>query len=310
MRADRIRTTAGHFWREWPVLLLLAAVLLPAACVLWVMNRAVGDQRLAVRQKMADAYRSQLTLVRERLDSEWAAKSAALDSARRGDAGIADGIIILDASGVPVYPAPVRLPQTDTSAMLPEWLRARQLEESDLPAAASAYTALGRTARNPSLAARAFQVAARCLMQANRREAAANLVLEHFAGPGFEQATDLQGRLIAADALLMALQILKPADARRLTAAKRLRELLLDYENPALPSAQRLFLMREMQSLSLPSDLVRFPTLEAEELSARLLDAEPKIRADAVLRLSALAGVWKLGSASGRAIAIYRRKSP
>ena len=309
MRADRIRTRAGHFWREWPVLLLLAAVLLPAACVLWLMNRAMGDQRLAVRQKMADAYRSQLTLVRERLDSEWAAKSAALDASGRAGSGMADGMILLDPAGLPVYPALVRLPQPDTTAMQPEWVRARQLEENDLPGAASAYAALGRSARDPSIAARAFQAAVRCLMQVNQREAAASLVMERFAGRRFEQASDLQGRLIAADELLLAIQVLRPADARRLTAAKRLRELLLDYENPGLPSTQRLFLMREMQSLSLPSNLIRFPTLEAEELSARLLDAEPKIRADAVLRLSALSGVWKLGLASGRVIAIYRTET-
>jgi hypothetical protein len=39
----------------WPVLaVLLAAVVVPAACVLWFMNVAMRNERLAVRQKLTD----------------------------------------------------------------------------------------------------------------------------------------------------------------------------------------------------------------------------------------------------------------
>ncbi len=39
----------------WLVLfMLLAAVVVPTACVLWFMNAAVRNERLAVRQKLQD----------------------------------------------------------------------------------------------------------------------------------------------------------------------------------------------------------------------------------------------------------------
>ena len=41
---------------RWVILLLAAAVILPTVCLLWFMNQAVKNERLAVRQKLIDAY--------------------------------------------------------------------------------------------------------------------------------------------------------------------------------------------------------------------------------------------------------------
>ena len=41
---------------SWLMLLLLLAVLVPSVCLLWFMNQAVRNERLAVRQKLAEAY--------------------------------------------------------------------------------------------------------------------------------------------------------------------------------------------------------------------------------------------------------------
>src|SRR5207244_2978005 len=82
----------AYIHRQWPVLLLVAAVLLPTACVLWLINDAVRNKRLVVRQQLADAYQSQVSLARERLDGEWSAKAAALDGAP-GDAAAFSHII-------------------------------------------------------------------------------------------------------------------------------------------------------------------------------------------------------------------------
>ena len=45
----------------WPVALLLFAVLVPAAGLLWFTGAAMRNERLATRQKLADAYRFQLS---------------------------------------------------------------------------------------------------------------------------------------------------------------------------------------------------------------------------------------------------------
>lgn len=41
---------------RWVILLLAAAVILPTVCLLWFMNQAVRNERLAVRQKLIDFY--------------------------------------------------------------------------------------------------------------------------------------------------------------------------------------------------------------------------------------------------------------
>jgi hypothetical protein len=227
-----IKTSTGYIRTAWPVLLLLAAVLLPTACVLWLMNQAIGNQRLLVRQKLNDAYSSQLSLVRDRLDADWSAKAAALNVTpadataflRIVTARLADSAIILDSSGHPLYPAQLRVPSMDPTATDPAWIRARGLEETDPAAAPAAYSAIAEATADPATAARAWQAAARTLTQSGHGDAAAELVLQHFAGRASEQATDLQGRMIPADTLLMAIHFLKPGNPRLNPAARRLHD--------------------------------------------------------------------------------------
>ena len=314
MRIRDFKTGTGYIRTEWPILLLLAAVLLPTAFVLWLMNQAIGNQRLLVRQKLSESYRSQLSLVRDRLDVEWAAKASALDAAggdgsgfqRIVSSGLADSAVILNGEGAVVYPAPMRAPSIDPTLNDPVWIRARRLEASDPGAAALAYSSMGEAAGDAASAARAWQAAARCLVESGQGEAAADLVVRHMTGP---RTVDLQGRLIPADALLMAIHFLKPGDPRFVLATGRLRDLLLDYTGAAMPAAQRVFIMKEMRSMKLPAEFLKFPMLEAEELAQKFLDAEPRPRRDPVLRASALPEVWELGSAKGRVVALFRTET-
>ncbi|MHC4386564.1 MAG: histidine kinase dimerization/phospho-acceptor domain-containing protein, partial [Planctomycetota bacterium] len=45
---------------RWVILLLAAAVILPTVCLLWFMNQAVKNERLAVRTKLQNAYYSEI----------------------------------------------------------------------------------------------------------------------------------------------------------------------------------------------------------------------------------------------------------
>ncbi len=77
------RTTAGgtgYGSGLWPVLLSLLVVLIPTACVLWFLNEAVQNERLAARQRLAEAYRGYLPMLRNRLDAYWQQQAAALDA--------------------------------------------------------------------------------------------------------------------------------------------------------------------------------------------------------------------------------------
>src|SRR5258708_25598377 len=62
------------------VLLLLLVVMVPSVCLLWFMNQAVQNERLAVRQKLLDAYRDHLALAQERLAAFWRETSTDLDT--------------------------------------------------------------------------------------------------------------------------------------------------------------------------------------------------------------------------------------
>src|SRR5687768_16344827 len=82
-------------------------------------------------------------------------------------------------------------------------------------------------------------------------------------------------------------------DQRRLPLARRLRAKLTDYGS-GLSAGERLFLMRELQSLKV-SDF-EFPTLRAEELAARVVE-NPEAP-----------GVWKLWSPEKRVRLLFETK--
>jgi hypothetical protein len=92
--------------------LLVLLTIFPAAFVLWFMNAAVGAETESARQRVRDAYRGQLRLVRERLDPVWRAQAAGLTKAdtpaarfeRLVTEGQADGAVGLGSGGTVAYP--------------------------------------------------------------------------------------------------------------------------------------------------------------------------------------------------------------
>ena len=95
-------------------------------------------------------------------------------------------------------------------------------------------------------------------------------------------------------------------DPRRKEIAKRLQGRLDDYDSDTLPSAQRRFLMRELESLE---SGVAFPTLAAEELAAQYLEAHPAPVAEPTLRALELRDVWSVASPSRRVLALLTTRT-
>jgi hypothetical protein len=99
--------------RAWPMLaLLLLVVAVAIGCVLWFMREAIGNERLAVRQKLAQAYQGQLTLLQKRVEEQWRGELERLQHADPGQSLFAtavrehwaDAVICLDESGRATYP--------------------------------------------------------------------------------------------------------------------------------------------------------------------------------------------------------------
>jgi signal transduction histidine kinase len=295
-RLIRTFVRGGQNSDVWPVVLLLFAVLVPAVCLLWFMSAAMRNERFAARQTLADAYRSQLSSSQVRLEQYWNEATAELETfaqatppsaafAKCVQSGRVDSVLVFDEQGNILYPntpsAPLttsaeRMKGRDYGELEPKWAEASRLEylQKDFVAAAGRYDALAKESTNVNVAARALQAQARCLVQAGQKDTAIRLVDKILGQERYSHAVDAQGRVIAANAELMALELLTNQAAPVFQAvAQRLKQRLLDYDNPLLAASQRRFLMKELQWLS---PQIEFPKLAAEELAAQVTESHPK----------------------------------
>ncbi|MCK4284323.1 MAG: GHKL domain-containing protein [Candidatus Brocadiae bacterium] len=267
----------------WQLLLLLVvAVAVPTACVLWFMNQAVRNERLAVRQKLVQAYRPQLTATADKLASYWQRRMADLAAAPVDDdppstfaqlvtSGACEGAVICDEAGKVAYPAHAPPPDWDAAEPPAVWAEVRRLAGA------------GDTAGAVELLARLF------------------------ADPESAEARDAAGRLIAPLAGLRSLELIAdPEEPRYAEVRNALVARLNDYSPPAMPPAQRRFLMHRVRGIA--GDAAAFPTLAAEELAAEYLEREPALPAPSRLAPSGVQGVWCLSTESGTLVALLREK--
>jgi signal transduction histidine kinase len=306
----------GRDSERWLVpLFLLIGVLAPTACVLWFMNIAVDNQREASQRKLAEAYRGQLTLLRDRMDSYWEKRAVDLEReshdgaapavfARLVEQGLADSAVCLGRDGAPAYPILRISTAPDSTFKQADWMAARSLEsQRAFFAAAEAYAAIAKNEPDIDMAARAEQARIRCLMNGSDKSAALAAIEQSFGGGRLARGTDLQGRLIAADEQLLAIHLAGREDQRYVRAVRRLEAMINDYAGSPMPAPQRLFLMEEMRALPVK---LEFPTYSAERLAAEFLEQGRGFRDQAALEPSGVSEVWKLTVPGGRAVALYR----
>jgi signal transduction histidine kinase len=295
---------------------LLIGVFLPTGCVLWFMNQAVQSQAESARRRVSEAYRGQLLLAGERVESFWKARAAALarDAGPWAPADFphilrssgADSALLLGANGGLAYPLPLRPLAPDPTLADERWRNAAVLERQrdSLMTAAVAYKRLADIDPDSQLGALAAQAQARCLVQSGGKPEAIAVILGFFSGR--PEALDMYGRLIAADELLYALQLLDKSDRRYRSVLRQLTGWLNDYTVP-LPPAQRMFLMTEVRTMAPGS--AEFPTYRAERMAAELVE-KGAIRPGApALERDPGMGLWRLTGKGGRAIALYRDES-
>jgi signal transduction histidine kinase len=301
----------------WLMLLLLLAALVPSVCLLWFMNQAVRNERLAVHQRLADAYRVNLSLIQNQVEAAWRQIATNLDAeadhstppalfAKQVRADLADAVVCFDAAGKVVYPSPLLPPSAEAPGL--GWTEAEGLESVNPVEAAAAFAELAVQTTNANLDARALQAQARCLVRACKTNAAISVLTGPLEGERYRLATDAQGRLLAPNAQLMALELLKASASDQVRVIReRLQQRLLDYEHSALPAPQRRFLMRELQQLF--PDMALAQMLAAEDLAARWLEAGPARPSEAGFRPAALADVWQFPSSRGRVVALHKTEA-
>jgi len=303
----------------WPSVLVLSAVLVPAVCVLWFMGAAMRNERYAARERLADAYRAQLAGSQATIARHWAATVADLEQIVKTNspaasfssavrAGLVDSFIVFDEKGQILYPNSPLVGPTEAQ-LEAQWAEAHQLEyaRKDFAAAAKRYRALSIQLTNVNLSARALQAAARCLVQGGERDLAVQLINDELGREAYDHATDAQGRLIIANAELMALELVEDKTGHAFASvARRLEQRLNDYDDSALAASQRRFLMGQVQKLS--DGKIEFPTLSAERLAAEVA-GRVQPHDETSLRRSPLPDVWQLSIADRRALALIKTET-
>ena len=311
----------GHDISRWPVLLFLVlGVAAPAACVLWFMNEAMTNERDAAHEKLADAYRGQLQLIREKLDADMERRSTELEREaeslpapvafeRAVRSGMADAVICLRADGRVAYPAPLDGATGDAVGLRPDWLAARSMESQGFfSGAADSYARIAASDADVSVAAQAMQAYIRCLIKGGKKADAAAAIERHFSSGRLLGGADPQGRWIAGDEQLLGLTLLDRSDAHYVRLAERLHDLLAGYQATRIPGPQRLFLMDELKG--------DFPTHAAERLASKFLEShllEPGVpepngprTGSVTLVPSGLPNVWEVRAPGNRLVALYR----
>jgi len=319
-RGSGINANTGHNQRLWPVFaLLLAVVVLPTAGVLWFMNQAMQNEQLAVRQRLSEAYRSQLQIASERAQAAWEKRLSAIGALQQRAApeafseivrtGIADSTLLYK-KGRLEYPALADSLAASLEPQTAAWQQARRLEydSNNCVAAATEYERIARDASSDRESAAALLAEARCLNKAGQPQRSIEVLKTLYSGNRFRNTTDARGRLVIPNALMFALELMKtPGHPRFADAATLLARHLNNYQGAPMPSNQRRFLMRQLRSVW--PDCALFPTFEAEEMAATL--AAQDIGRLTTGRMQWLSSVklWAYRTEDSSLVALYRPDS-
>ena len=303
------------------LVLLVASVAVPTACVLWFMSAAVQNVRLAVRQMLVEDYEPRLTAAADEVEKHWQGKLAALMDVPADEpaavtfallvtSGACDSAVVYDQSGDAAYPTAAPSPEQRTREESNEWAEARRIEYAlAQPAdAAGAYAELAERTDDANLMAQALLARARCLAKADETDEAVEALTSLFSEERFAQTVDRRGRLVAPLAALRALELSREeSNPQHEALLSGLVDRLNDYAGPLMPSSQRRFLMRRVRETA--GDSVSFPTLDAEELAAAYLARKPSFPEPSRVLPSALPGVWHFATDNGSLVALFREES-
>jgi signal transduction histidine kinase len=322
----KISARNDQLW--WVVLLLAIAVILPTVCLLWFMNQAVRNDRLAVRQKLTDIYQLRLDTLSKSLDDLWSGrinsvrqKAAACQSVEmfdlltgrdRGADGlpICDAVVIYDSNGTLFYPVPGG---TDYPSELPEEFNkawAAEFIEKDFTRSIELYRQIAESNVDDYVRYSALLGRVRCFRKLGEIEKAAAFCRDIAYGLATEKISSASASLITrARVLLVELK----AETKDGLGRSDLQELIGSAVNYTpgsgsdfllMPSATRIFLLRKAIEIveksewseELQSQVLKAKELlSSEELAAAFLDrygsseiSEPLLADDALQLVSLL----------------------
>jgi signal transduction histidine kinase len=294
-RMPNLHSGFGQF--RWVVLLLVVAVILPTACLLWFMNEVVKNERLVVRQKLTTFYKAQLAEVTGRVNARWTESCKLLE--RRpsvhpyrqftalGQNGF-DGLLVYDEAGRRLYP----VVSTDLGTLArasEEFGDAWEMEfvRQDYQQAAERYEQYANISDDHGRLA-AYISKSRALSKLGDLDRAIAECRRWAAFSPLAETGDSRCLALIANARLLLLVWMQGKPAYTQLYEETFRKLLAMLYNPngaghALPADQNLFVARKVLELGRATglleknaDLLRGATLEqrieAEDRSIRFTE--------------------------------------
>lgn len=281
MKNIQRKTNTGQSKELWPVIILLSLiVIVPTIGLLWFMTKAVQNERIVVRQKVSDIYKSYLKNVKADIDDFWKNKISAIAKGKKNiTAGdhfayfikneFADSVIIYDNKGQLLYPAGSNVKDLD-EFKFEKIIQTKTLEYTNPKPeeTAAIYAEISENSKNINLKAQALQGQIRSLIKGGQIKKALHIITNEFNNIKYCNALDSNGRLILPNIQLLALQLMDPAEKAYQTTKEKLLEQVRDYSNKLLSSSQRCFLMQQLKEID---SNIKFPTFAAEELALEYL---------------------------------------
>ncbi len=284
---------------RWVILLLAAAVLLPTVCLLWFMNQAVKNERLAIRQKLIDHYqkKAQTFLIeypnqywqgtRDHLASSGALppqqffESFAIVGAEKKFAGY----VIYDQQGQLAWPVPAHLSPVEPAELKDAW-RLEFIQNN--PAEAMKQYQVGLdAAKNDFVRYQARLALVRCLTKLARTEEAAELCYQ-IAYPADKNIQEsqvvaliLQGRVRLAELYQKSGSEKLFSHLRRILGNSRYNQ---ESEDPLLsapfPDETRIWMLERLMAIAREAGL-------AQKLGPEITRAQKTIEAEQLAILTA-----------------------
>lgn len=270
-------------------LALVLGVFVPSTCIIWFMNEAIQNERFAARQKIIDVYHQQLIGINKLWQSHWLGKISSLNGLSKNnnvnkkqsdklmflgiiENNLASSSVIFNNEKLLSYPS--NHPSSDFTNQYvissAAYKKASQLEfiEGDFVAAGEIYKSITVNESNNTLVARAYQAWVRCLLKLNDHKQALAVLTGDMLSPKLVNTRSRQGRLIVANTLLQAWQLIKkhsPEQQEKILVQQELITLVNSYTNE-LGANQRLFLMNKLTELK-----TFFPTITAETIAYKYI---------------------------------------
>ena len=294
----------GYDRMRWVILLLAVAVILPTVCLLWFMNQAVKNERLAVKQKLTDAFNQQLEIIRKRIDELWTAQINELEQqvaleTKPGEtferfisrisstdtSKLCDTIIIFDNNGKMNYPLLAGSEQGPESTELLDEAWNLEFNSEEFGKAIELYK---QVSESPDEYTRYYALTAqvRCLRKSGDIEKAIALCRQ--IAYGTKSDVSLSSATLIAQSRILLVKLKQDTEkGPELQDYRELIESAIDYSGESgensvqLPSATRIFLLRQALEIVRESQWskqlqpqIRTTTelLSAEELAASFLE--------------------------------------